>query len=265
MQSLANQSQSDYYFANGSAGLGISKDTSWTPTAITTALWLDASDASTITIATGVSQWNDKSGNGRNATQATGASQPLVISAAQNGLNVIRFDGSNDKLSYNGSFFVGTSYSVHTVVARRSGKSNNYYMSGSDVVTNTNLVIGWSADTYLYAQYGNDISTSDTYSTPTAGIWGMLLNTASGRLLFKDGTQVASSGTTTTLSSYTGANLGNFLASDYYNGDIAEVVVTTTALSTTDRQKMEGYLAWKWGLQASLPADHPYKNQRPGL
>ena len=30
----------------------------WTPASITTALWLDAADASTITIATGVSQWN---------------------------------------------------------------------------------------------------------------------------------------------------------------------------------------------------------------
>ena len=39
-------------------------------------LWLDASDSTTITIATGVSQWNDKSGNAYNFTQVTGASQP---------------------------------------------------------------------------------------------------------------------------------------------------------------------------------------------
>jgi hypothetical protein len=33
--------------------------------------------------------------------------------------------------------------------------------------------------------------------------------------------------------------------------------------SATDRQKIEGYLAWKWGIQASLPAAHPYRNAAP--
>jgi hypothetical protein len=31
----------------------------------------------------------------------------------------------------------------------------------------------------------------------------------------------------------------------------------------TDRQKLEEYLAWKWGLQGSLPPTHPYKNFPP--
>ena len=34
-------------------------------------------------------------------------------------------------------------------------------------------------------------------------------------------------------------------------------------MSIEDRQKLEGYLAWKWGLQASLPSDHPYKSAAP--
>jgi hypothetical protein len=29
-------------------------------------------------------------------------------------------------------------------------------------------------------------------------------------------------------------------------------------LTTTQRQQVEGYLAWKWGLNASLPTTHPY-------
>ena len=31
----------------------------------------------------------------------------------------------------------------------------------------------------------------------------------------------------------------------------------------TERQKIEGYLAHKWGLAANLPADHPYKTEAP--
>lgn len=49
----------------------------WTPTVIQTALWLDANDASTITLnGSTVSQWSDKSGNGRHATQAVAVNQP---------------------------------------------------------------------------------------------------------------------------------------------------------------------------------------------
>ena len=33
--------------------------------------------------------------------------------------------------------------------------------------------------------------------------------------------------------------------------------------STSDRQRVEGYLAHKWLLTGSLPADHPYKSTAP--
>ena len=50
--------------------LSVLVGTAWTPTQITTSLWLDAADVSTITLnSTTVSQWNDKSGNSRNALQ----------------------------------------------------------------------------------------------------------------------------------------------------------------------------------------------------
>lgn len=34
-------------------------------------------------------------------------------------------------------------------------------------------------------------------------------------------------------------------------------------LSTANRQRLEGYLAWKWALEANLPAGHPFKNTPP--
>jgi hypothetical protein len=46
-------------------------------------------------------------------------------------------------------------------------------------------------------------------------------------------------------------------------GDIAELLVYSTVLSQTDRQMAEGLLAWKYGMQASLPADHPWKSVNP--
>lgn len=46
-------------------------------------------------------------------------------------------------------------------------------------------------------------------------------------------------------------------------GDYAEALLFSSALSDTSRQKLEGYLAWEWGLQGSLPSGHPYKSARP--
>ena len=43
-----------------------------------------------------------------------------------------------------------------------------------------------------------------------------------------------------------------------YSSYIAEVVIFNTALSLSNRQLIEGYLAQKWGIQSSLPSGHPY-------
>jgi hypothetical protein len=53
------------------------------------------------------------------------------------------------------------------------------------------------------------------------------------------------------------------LISIYYNQvnniTVGESIICNVALPTEDRQKVEGYLAWKWGLVGNLPDNHPYK------
>ena len=74
----------------------------------------------------------------------------------------------------------------------------------------------------------------------------------------------------------TAASTGNFGYTNYeiggsfgeeslvpYDGLIGEVIHYTTALTTAQRQNVEGYLAWKWGLVSSLPANHPFKQWPP--
>jgi autotransporter-associated beta strand protein len=54
---------------------------------------------------------------------------------------------------------------------------------------------------------------------------------------------------------------GNAGGISLFNGIVGEVVVFTSILSDANRQKMEGYLANKWGIADNLPAGHPYKGQ----
>jgi hypothetical protein len=42
-----------------------------------------------------------------------------------------------------------------------------------------------------------------------------------------------------------------------------EFLCFSTYLNTADRQRIEGYLAWKWGMQSRLPTGHPYRSARP--
>jgi hypothetical protein len=50
---------------------------------------------------------------------------------------------------------------------------------------------------------------------------------------------------------------------EFYAGDVGEIIIGNANLSTPERQQMEGYLAWKWGLQGRLPANHSSANVLP--
>jgi hypothetical protein len=53
------------------------------------------------------------------------------------------------------------------------------------------------------------------------------------------------------------------LAAGQFGGYISEILVYNTSLANSDRQAVEGYLAWKWNLQDKLPNSHPYKTSSP--
>ncbi len=63
-------------------------------------LWLDADDSTTITKdgSDRVSQWNDKSGHGHNATQGISLDQPLFVANSQNSRDGIVFDDGSDEM-----------------------------------------------------------------------------------------------------------------------------------------------------------------------
>jgi len=249
----------------------------WTPSEITTDLWLDASDASTITIATGVSQWADKSGNNRHATQATTTNRPAVAPGAVNGLNAINFDGTNDVLRLAASIFSSkTSYSVFLVCKNDDAGAGARIAFGERIAGNGAGVFMAKIDntSIIYRRGGITASTNaditESAGFPTTPQLLEMVTSASSGQAFRNGNSVGTNAST--ISTFTlnplaiGANLTDSNGvQQFWDGYICEFIVIFSALSTNDRQQIEGYLSWRWGLQAGLPVDHPYKSAAPTI
>jgi hypothetical protein len=250
----------------------------WTPADITTALWLDAADESTITESGGgVTQWNDRSGNGRNATQATAASRPARTSGGLNSLNVITFDGSDDWMACAASVFSSRLAYSWFAVARRSTTATVATLFSERIANDGASVQLTAVGTTFILNRATGTSASglieqtENISMPTtAQILGSVQSATAGTA-YRNGTATATNSATKASLTFRPLLLGGQYDSaaglgatqQYWPGYIAEFVITQATLSTLDRQKLEGYLAHKWGLAANLPSDHPYKTVAP--
>jgi hypothetical protein len=246
----------------------------WTPTALSTALWLDANDASTITLnGSTVSQWRDKSGNARHASQATVANQPMYSATEFNGNGRIRFDGTNDSLSIaSTALFSSGNANLSMFFVYSSIASSGYgaifanYIAGNLEVLYATSGLGYAMPWGLYNNAPMDLA-SGGYVQNKKSIIGAIRN--SGVFTgYTDGTTDLS--VSNSASVYTESNTqsqwyigSNNVGGENANVEIAEIILVNSAISTTDRQRLEGYLAWKWGLVANLPSGHPYKNSPP--
>lgn len=255
--------------------------TFWTPAQITTALWLDAADASTITLNGGnVSQWNDKSGNGRHATQATAANQPTYSATNFPGsLPGLLFDGSNDVMDVSTTAMQNQTHGVYWVWSRSgAGSVGDTYKPSISVLASAGQGTDRGALHYVknsnnygacYPYYGGpntnsyDLSSGTQYATNTGYVMSFQSNTT-GWGVWRNGTLES---TTNGIGTPNNTNIGYALGRQYTPNRASNIVISEVIMvETTDtatRQKIEGYLAWKWGLQGSLPAGHPYLNAAP--
>jgi hypothetical protein len=272
----------------------------WTPADIDTALWLDAADASTITESGGaVTTWTDKSGNGHNATAA--GNPTYSATGMSTNKPAVQLDGTGDSFTSSitgiGSFNALDVYMVTQTTAAAAadtssalfwgygnlGSSSGIYPSarGQALVSGTGVLSGESIVTFFEStSFGLGRLGSNSYARAanTAQILNSK-NSTNGTLLFANGLQIELNlaNQITTSTNTAPSSTGYATDSDLHFGAVrfsgalgyspaikfAEVIVSSTLLRTTNRQKLEGYLAHKWGLTANLPADHPYKTAVP--
>jgi hypothetical protein len=253
------------------------------------ALWLDAEDAASITLnGSTVSQWSDKSGNLRHLSQGVAANQPTYLPVGFSGKPSLRTDGNDSlqigatSLGRNVGGLTAAIVGMHPVGATFNANACDLIIYTANV-GGTRLLLGPNsgATPNRYAIAGRRLdgdvfvampSTTDSLAnrgTP----WIRIGNRDySGGVAnhFTNGTQditsfaVQGAGNTSDTKS-TQSVIFSGVSVAPPNTELSEIVVTHSTLSTTDRQRLEGYLAWKWGLEANLPVDHPYKNLAPSL
>jgi hypothetical protein len=235
------------------------------PTSITGCqLWLDGSDATTVTGTTSVTQWRDKSGNSRHLGVGSGttsySSNAIVLNSSY------MFVTSPIDLSKVTVFIVtkSTGGNNQTVFTARpnSGWSWNSLDGFGFYIDTTVPRIRFYGDSNNLSEFNVNTSTTRLFSFQSSGTsMNSWLDGTS-----QSGATLASTRTSTAQGFAIGAEWNrdqNAYINISANASIYEIITYNTDLTTTNRQKVEGYLAHKWGLQSSLPSNHPYKSAAP--
>jgi len=232
------------------------------------AMWFDAADKSTITLSgSTVTQWNDKSGNGYNATNSTYAAPTYSATGFNSKYPGLLFNGTSTMLATPSILPTpvlsanGTDTTIFLVFNRLTGTGNYtaFGLGGAAVSTNYNTYVlrdPWSTGNSIL-DIGNGtlgrVSIANTANGPQIySLW----RSGTSTYFYNYGSSIGSNLSSSSNVGTTNQPLnigGGFADGGWYNSYISEFIIYNYALSTSQRQQVEGYLAWKWGLVANLP------------
>jgi hypothetical protein len=228
------------------------------PTVPGYSLWLDADDSSTLTLTgSNVTQWRDKSGNGYHATGLGSTTRQ-----AFNSLQGIALSGA-ESFSFSNATALNTTRTLTAFVVASATTPDNYgrLLAFGDVnddsgsVSNAVAFERGASNVIAFERAG--LASGSTYTPPFSFV-GSVVFTPRGNVQYINGSSNASGGATGAFN-YFMYSIGRKSGGGYvWRGTVCEVLAYNFELSTDQRQAVEGYLAWKWGLSATLPVGHPY-------
>lgn len=256
------------------------------------ALWLDAADpdADGLLPATGtrIGSWTDKSGNSRTCVQITESQKPTLIS--DGGVPALLFEGSQ--------FLVGTPVMTSTnygifIVARTTRTTTSssfrdtvFFARKATTASAENFILmsvfgrqGLLQNREMWIVYTNAATPTNKrflLTSPPNQTSRVLMSisdnsvTTNSNVFFLNGALQTASVTGSTANIATDAegyrigvaNFGGVL-SDYLQGVVYEVIVMLRLPTEQERQFLEGYLTWKWGINTNMPSSHPYRKISP--
>ena len=257
-------------------------------------LWLDATDVNGTGTnpATGtITSWTDKSGSGNSSTGSAGT--PTLTANLLNGKPGVAFSSSSSSyiqipvvVTTDWSIFIVFSTTQTGPVSQpfpgpgqaHTDNGINHWWGGQGIfdgevggsVNDFGISLCGSPTAYLGYGVGNLTTNQDTteFSATAvntgAGFIGEFFrtqNTGNLQMYVNGAFQVSTTGSTATRSAPPTLKIGSIQttpAGYFFTGNVYEIVCYTRVLSTIERQQIEGYFAWKWGLKASITSGHPF-------
>ena len=247
----------------------------WTPQVSSEArdliVWLDAAQGVGFNSGTNrLTGWRDLSPRANNGTVST--DPPLFVPGGYNGRPSVNNDGVNFNLrrtifapsittSTVQMYVAGTITSSTTnegrIISATPGGGAHDWQNASGFGF---MRAGTGSNIYVWRGGSASASLAITYDLPS--VFGCHF-TGSQRFVTANGT-AGTAGSSSGAFGVTTIHIGASVTSgEGLNGHINEVIIDTGAYDLRKRQKTEGYLAWKWGIQGNLVASHPFKNRPP--
>lgn len=217
--------------------------------------WFDGKDihgdGTTPSAGSAVSIWRNK---GSSTVKATGVNSPTYVSGGG-----VELNGSNQTFQL--SIPYEKTNTIFIVLTSTTGDS--HVLSTNPPDNPTTILRGYEHGFSLFPWHpANDlqlpfVAESSATSPSLLATTRALGTNVSG---YYNGASVFSQGDTPNLdNATTWAYLGSIDGGQsMLQGTIYEVIIYNTVLTTSERQQIEGYLAWKWGMQGNLSSSNPY-------
>ena len=230
--------------------------------------WFDANDikadGSNVPNGTQITTWADKTNNNNDAVKGDWGKPPVLLANNLNKLSVIDLQGSTQL-----SFSVGSKlqkYSVFTVQFSKGSFGDWQRLLHGQSGGDGRLLYGLRAGTDLWTTgFGNGGWANLDANQPeqkTDGKWTL------ADVIVDVAASTANPSFNGTLQTKKNMALDGFDSmtigcqnggTQPWRGFVAEILVFDGLVSDNDRTIIQGYLAWKWGLQDNLFKKHPYK------
>lgn len=228
-------------------------------------LWLKG-DFGPIVSSTKITSWLDMSGSSpaNNASQGTSADQATYVATSVNGYPGASFDGSSDFYTLTNSLTDLTSgFSVFAVIRPGSSSTKTLFVSANsgpaDLVSLETVNTQARFNAYNNTTSSNIITPSSSLTVGKYQLVDVIHDGAGNAILSINGT-VKQSGSVQNLRNQ--SRSANILGADYntssfWNGELAEILVYSRALSEAERKDVQGYLSTRYQLATSTVASTP--------
>jgi hypothetical protein len=224
--------------------------------------WLDADDSESVELSSGsnVSKWLDKSNSELEFT--------VQGSAPQYDSNKLTFNGSNQSLTTTSGLSVFNNLTTMTIFyidrPNRRISSETMLTIGYSGFSNSDNFMGFNSNSSLYRFYARNSSggfqnvnvNNDSTDRPTdsinksIGIWNGT-NRFQAYINGKDTGSITTVNTTPVTCnriSIGRSNPQSGFATNFFQGDIHELIIYNRELTTSEISQVESYLDNKWGL-----------------